>query len=81
MCNLKLQKRIPQHTVQKFYIRTQNQQQQTTFIIFLSDSLLYLFITFGPNQLNNFYLQMFTSPREQRAITPGTSSEDSIVSD
>lgn len=43
---------------------------------------MYLFITFGqPNQLNNFDLQMFTPPREQRAITPGTSSQNSIVSD
>ena len=47
-----------------------------------SDVLLYLFITFGrPNQLNNFDLQMFTPPHKQRAITPGTSGEDPIVSD
>ena len=41
-----------------------------------------LFIAFGqPNQLNNFHLQMFTHPREQSAITPGTLSEDPIVFD
>lgn len=57
-------------------------KKHRAFITLLPDSLLYLFITFGqPNQLNNFDLQMFTPPREQRAITPGTWSEDPIVSD
>lgn len=57
-------------------------EKHRSVITLLSDWLLYLLITFGqPNQLNNFDLQMFTPPQEQRAVTPGTWSEDPIVSD
>lgn len=57
-------------------------EKKEAFITPLSDSLMCLLIASGQaNQLNNFDFQMFTPPQEQSAITPGTSSDDPIVSD